>query len=150
MADKTGIEWTAARGHRMMFPDQEFLSDPDSGVVGDCWRACIAGLLGYLSSEHVPHFVAQEEVGGLDWLAQTQEWLRKQCGFELHYFAAPQYPIASSVRPLVIVIGRSPRGVGHAILANALTGDLVHDPHPSRAGLIDITGVYVLSERWSS
>lgn len=130
------------------FVDQEFLNDPDAGVVGDCWRACIAGLLGYLTSADVPHFVAQDETE-LDWLEQTQQWLRKQCGFELHYFAN-QYPITSSVMPLVIVVGRSPRGIGHAILARADTGAVVHDPHPSRDGLVDTTGVFVLSEPWET
>jgi hypothetical protein len=129
------------------FVDQEFLSDPDAGVVGDCWRACIAGLLGY-SRDVVPHFVAQDETE-LDWLAQTQEWLRKQCGYELHYFAA-SYPITTSVMGLVIAVGRSPRGVGHAVLNDAITGAMVHDPHPSRDGLVDTTGVFVLSELWET
>jgi hypothetical protein len=128
------------------FPDQEFLSDPDNGTVGDCWRACIAGLLGYRRAE-VPHFVAQDETE-MDWLEQTQEWLRKRSGFELHYFAPPRYPLTASVMPHVIVLGRSPRGIGHAVLADAATGNLVHDPHPSRDGLIDTTGVFVLSEPW--
>lgn len=36
-----------------------------------------------------------------------------------------------------IAIGESPRGISHACVY--LNGELVHDPHPSREGLISIT-----------
>lgn len=130
------------------FVDQEFLTDPNSGVVGDCWRACIASLLGRPRAD-VPHFVAQSDAAEIDWLEATQRWIRQEYDQELHYFAA-QWPIDKSLSKHVIVVGRSPRGVGHAVLALATTGEVVHDPHPSRDGLVDITGVFVLSEPWEA
>lgn len=129
------------------FCDQEFLSDAEAGVDGDCWRACVANLVGR-ARDDVPHFVAESEAE-IDWLERTQRWLRSNYGQELHYFAA-NYPIEKTLSHYVIVVGRSPRSVGHAVLADAATGDLIHDPHPSRDGLIDTTGVFVLSEPWEA
>ncbi len=125
------------------FVDQEFLSDDAAGIVGDCWRACIANLVERPRDE-VPHFVALPETE-CDWLEHTQRWLRDHHGLELHY-VTPNYPVENSCSPHVIVVGRSPRGIGHAVLALAETGEMVHDPHPSRDGLVDTTGVFVLTE----
>lgn len=129
------------------FADQEFLNDPAAGTVGDCWRACIASMLGRPRAD-VPHFVARPETE-FDWLEQTQHWLRAEYGQELHYVMA-KFPVEKSCSQYVIIVGRSPRGLGHAVLASAATGELVHDPHPSRDGLESITGVFVLSEPWET
>jgi hypothetical protein len=35
--------------------DQEFMHDPEKGIIGDCFRACIASIL-ELDINEVPHF----------------------------------------------------------------------------------------------
>ena len=48
---------------------------------------------------------------------------------------------------LVILAGPSPRGVGHACVGNLGFDDfdVVHDPHPSRAGLEQVVRFYMVT-----
>jgi hypothetical protein len=131
--------WGCAE-RRKYFVDQEFLSDPDNGVSGDCWRACLASLLA-VPRDSVRHFVAED---GADWLGATTGWLRKMYNFTL-VESAPEFPIANSIAMYVILMGMSPRNIGHAVLANADNGAIVHDPHPSRDGLAWSTKVFALT-----
>ena len=121
--------------------DQEFLSDPDNGVLGDCWRACIATILG-LPGSVVPHFVRDH---GDEWLEATEDWLVANGHPRLYYFPT-RFPITDLLRPFVILVGPSPRGVAHAVVADADTGEMVHDPHPSRDGLVSRSAVYAFDE----
>lgn len=121
--------------------DQEFLSDPDNGVQGDCWRACIATILG-LPRDTVPHFIQDH---GDEWLEATEEWLVANGHPKLYHFPT-RFPIADPLRPLVILVGPSPRGVAHGVVADATTGEIVHDPHPSRDGLVSRSAVYAFYE----
>lgn len=119
------------------FADQEYLSDPDAGIVGDCWRACIANLVGRPRA-NVPHFVERFD----DWLGETKTWLMREYGEELHWWP-PTFPFDEASRPNVILMGPSPRTGVHAVLADAHTGEIVHDPHPSRGGLLSVSGAFV-------
>ncbi|MCX8559795.1 hypothetical protein OS122_02630 [Mycolicibacterium mucogenicum] len=123
------------------FADQEFLSDPDIGIVGDCWRACIANAL-ELPIADVPHFVRDYDSAFLE---ATQAWLELNDVPRL-LFRCAFFPIAESLKPFGILVGRSPRDVQHAVLVNTETGEIVHDPHPSRAGLTSIAGAYVFAQ----
>lgn len=122
------------------YADQEFLSDPDVGVVGDCWRACIANLIGWPLVQ-VPHFVRD---CGDDWLMATGRWIRTEVGLQLRVETDPRFPFTPGDSALVILAGPSPRGVLHAVLGDR-NGDIVHDPHPSRAGILSVEGVFYLS-----
>lgn len=113
----------------------------EQGKVGDCWRCCIATLV-YLTAAEVPHFVELHEG---DWLFQTNEWLYQRFGKKL--FNGPaEYPVIPGDPAWlpVIVIGKSSRGFGHAILADGNSGDMIHDPHPSRDGLVSENQTFVL------
>ncbi len=99
---------------------------------GDCLPACIASIL-ELPLAEVPHFGAE------DWFAALTAWL------------APRglYPVCAGVagdwRPagLHILAGKSPRGAFlHAVVARG--AEIVHDPHPSRAGLLSHADVTML------
>lgn len=109
--------------------DQAILSDPDTDAVGDCWRACIATILG-LASEDVPHFVQDSEDL---WLEATVDWLAER-GFALLHIAEDDL-VSWLGEPLWIKTGESPRGpaLRHAVVMRG--GSLWHDPHPSREGL---------------
>jgi hypothetical protein len=49
--------------------------------------------------------------------------------------------------PLCIIRGTSPRGIGHAVVGDTATGEMVHDPHPSREGLVEINSrLYIFQQ----
>lgn len=124
------------------FVDQEHFHDPDTGAVGDCWRACIASVIGCPTAE-VPHFVRDH---GAEWFEATNAWLAERFGETVVYAPVETWPPdLSTRRPYVILNGGSPRGeFAHCVVADAATGDIVHDPHPSRDGITCITGAFAL------
>lgn len=93
--------------------------------VGNCFSAAVASIL-ELPLTDVPFFMT-----GDDWYVGFQAWLLARG------LVADYYP-AYRERPdgYAILSGLSPRyeGVYHSVVA--LDGVLVHDPHPSRAGLL--------------
>lgn len=125
------------------FADQEYLNDPSTGTVGDCWRACIASVIGCPIAE-VPHFVRDHGDDG--WFEATNAWLAARCGETIRYAPVETWPPdLSTRRPYVILNGGSPRGeFAHCVVADAASGDMVHDPHPSRDGITSVTGAFAL------
>lgn len=128
------------------FVDQEHFHDPENGSVGDCWRACIASITGCPIAE-VPHFV-RDHVD--EWFEATNVWLAEHVGQTLLYYAGEHTARADrraevTPREYVLLDGKSPRGPWyHVVVADAITGEMVHDPHPSRAGITTISGVFAL------
>lgn len=119
---------------------QTIIHDPATGAVGDCFRASLASLL-HLPTEAVPHFLA--ETTGPEWVNRCNEWLAQ---FDLSFiefeFASPEGMAAwikglrdTGVDAFCTLCGPSPRfeGTKHSVVG--FNGELVHDPHPSRAGL---------------
>lgn len=99
-----------------------------SGRLGDCLRACVASQLDVDRAE-VPHFVESTY-----WLKALGEWLYPR-GLSVRWVDPPRFPVRFG-QPEVIGLGMSIRGVMHAVVLDAATGALVHDPHPSRDGLL--------------
>jgi len=123
--------------------DQEFPHDPDNGVAGDCYRACIASLLDVPTAD-VPHFLhdfpSAEEAD-----RRVADFLRP-LGLALvtfHYHGEGQTPIfPEGVH--YILHGKSPRFSGkqadgsvtvHCVIATEGL-KVVHDPHPTRHGIL--------------
>lgn len=79
--------------------------------------------------EAVPHFML---LGMRFWLECCVAWLGAEHGVFLNTSIDPQY---GEPLPLHLINGVSPRGIRHAVIGNTVTGDMAHDPHPSRAGL---------------
>lgn len=135
------------------FVDQEHFHDPATGTVGDCWRACIASIVG-CPIAHVPHFVRDYPNDESDdiarWFAESRRWLEENYQVTVLYYDKPEAVCAerrieTSAYPHILIDGRSPRGdFFHVVVGDAITGEIVHDPHPSRAGLASITGAFVL------
>ncbi len=109
---------------------------------GDCLRACVASLL-ELNLHDVPHFIEEHDVR---WFEGIQEFLAKEtsgiwtiCCTEVAWPSVVGTPDPENVPPLqryVIASGPSPRGPWlHSVLVDAFTGELAHDPHPSRQGV---------------
>lgn len=110
---------------------QTILHDPDNGAIGNCMQAAIASLLD-LPLDDVPHFAAIE---GDEWWSEFLTWAR-DLGYEVFVIDGDFPPI-----PLLLH-GKSPRGVSHLVVGIGST--VVWDPHPSRDGLTEIQGGYVL------
>lgn len=96
---------------------------------GNCFSACVASLLD-LQIDDVPYF-GHDDV----WWDRATEWLAPHGLWPLCVFFenAPDPPPA-----LHILTGRSPREPDdpkalHSVVARG--DDIIHDPHPSRAGL---------------
>lgn len=99
---------------------------------GNCMSACIASIL-ELPIEEVPYFMGNDIRGGA-WKLKLKVWLAERGLYPLFIT-----PVAEIYIPRYhIMQGKSPRGRGtHAVVAK---GDrVVWDPHPSRAGIRDIS-----------
>lgn len=101
---------------------------------GDCLRACVASLFGLPLAE-VPHFVAHD-----DWWGCLEGWLAGRNMAVTWIEGGP-----TVWHTPYIATGKSPRGpFKHAVIER--NGDLIHDPHPSGAGLDgDRQGVYLVT-----
>jgi hypothetical protein len=105
---------------------------------GNCLSACIASLL-ELPIDYVPYFGPPDRVGtGEEWMANIARWLVPR-GF---YLIVLEYMPDAPVPGLHIQGGMSERGLKHAVIAEG--SRIVHDPHPSRAGLTRPEDVQIL------
>jgi hypothetical protein len=102
-----------------------YQSGEDQPVPGNCLQAAVASLLDR-GLDQVPHFITRP-----DWLQYLVDWGREQ-----GYLVIGRPP--ETVRA-GIAYGPSPRGARHAVVYS--DGRTVWDPHPSRAGLVSISGV---------
>lgn len=113
--------------------DQSILHDPENGQYGDCMRACVASLLD-LPIERVPHFF-DGGVNSVVFDKRVSDFLAERGLVEL------SMPAAAASRSHYIrefhhlMYGYTERGTYHAVVARC--GLVVHDPHPSKAGIIE-------------
>lgn len=134
--------------------DQTRIHDPDRGVTGNCLEACVASLL-EIDIEAVPYFGIDR-----DWFSRYLGFVREQ-GYEMtsHFHFPDGFPCGSEsidlgvgVGGYFIAAGPSPRanvrnqGLTHAVIIDA-AGNVVHDPHPSRAGVLRVEEVDVIERR---
>lgn len=135
------------------YPHQAYLAQrPDGrtldGTPGDCYRTCVAILVDQ-DRDAVPHAVLFGD--------SCDDVIRRHVratrpGWDLGWYLPTPWPLyadpdqAAPCQQLAIATGPSPRGPFlHCVVVDAFTGDLVHDPHPSGAGLAgDITTIDVL------
>ena len=115
--------------------DQEFVHKPEEGQFGDCQRAVIASLL-ELPIQEVPHFYVESDGDAVLFWELVQTFVGG------HGYAYLSVPATSGIAFYGLydgvyheISGPSPRGNGtyHAVVG--CDGEIVHDPHPSRAGL---------------
>lgn len=104
-----------------------------NGLRGNCLQACIASIM-ELDIEEVPHFANHE---GADWFDRMNDWFIKR-GMWILYI---QDDYGFMPHGYSIICGTSPRQVRHSCVA--LDGKLIFDPHPSRAGLIEVDSYYL-------
>lgn len=95
-------------------------------------RACIASLLD-LPLNKVPHFLFDNTVSSQVFNKRVQDFLNP---LGLMYLETAEFDFKlMSGNAYHLIFGISPREVGHVTVG--LNGKLVHDPHPSKAGLLD-------------
>ena len=114
---------------------QDIFFDDPQGRAGNCLQALVASIT-EKPLEEVPHFAAIEDAS---WFDQTVEFLNKN-GFNVYDCEIEE--MLHVKNSFVWASGPSPRGVHHCVLYQ--NGEMIHDPHPSGAGLVNITWCAVL------
>ena len=113
--------------------------------LGECVRASYATIFDK-NIDDIPRF-DPGYLNGRDQRTAERNWLATM-GYELEEIttsADDQLPqeVLDSVPPcLHLISGRSPRGFGHRCVG--WRGQVVHDPHPSRAGLVTVYSIGLL------
>ncbi len=112
--------------------NQEFRHDPDNGVYGDCQRACIASLLDLPISE-VPHFLHDNTNDAAEFNRRINAFLAPR---GLVHLETAAFDFAEHIKSdcFHMIYGPASRGFCHAVVG--FNGEVLHDPHPSRAGLL--------------
>lgn len=109
---------------------QSKLYTPDAIHNGNCFAACLASLLD-LPLWMVPPF--EDMFGRAEWRGRVEDWLERM--FTLTLVKTDGHPFESLPR-FYIGSGLSPRGVRHSVIYER--GVVVHDPHPSGAGIAEV------------
>lgn len=114
--------------------DQDRFHDKEAGTRGNCMQAAVASLLGLPLSD-VPNFIEARDRGSHEEL--DLERFLNRIGFDMIRLPGNHCPDA-----YYLASGPAERGVHHMVVMRA--GEMAHDPHPSRAGLLKAEHVYVL------
>lgn len=105
------------------------------GERGNCVQACVASLL-ELPLEAVPHFLLDEN-GELDehraW-KRMDTWLAGRGLERKMFYLWPGWEKCMRAQGFHLIGGDGPRSRGHLVVG--CSGTMIHDPHPSRAGLV--------------
>jgi hypothetical protein len=128
----------------MRLVDQAIVDDDK----GDCLRACVCSLLD-LNTEDVPNFAEMDFFVGLDkWLTQRGMQFIRFSVAGLAEFRHTHLYFDNDCDTLMLVWGKSPRLRAdgehrqHIVIVRPRVYgvELVHDPHSSRAGLLEYWG----------
>lgn len=124
--------------------DQTILAG-DPKRKGNCVAACVASILG-LPLDRVPHFIefgiAYGDSDDVQAVSSGNNWWAMMLGFLAgHGLWVTELEKVTDADPdeYLLVAGMSPRGVLHQVVYRE--GRLWHDPHPSRAGVLDVREV---------
>lgn len=105
---------------------------------GNCMAACLASLL-EIPLWMVPPF--EDMFARTDHTTRRDNWLTRFFGIELEYTTIKMIEEGVVLPEFYIAVGPSARGVHHAVIYS--NGKMVHDPHYSQEGIINVTGLYV-------
>lgn len=120
-------------------------------IVGDCWRTAVACLL-EVPRDEVPHWIEiyKDRPESVDWWYDTVAFVEAaRPGWTLALSRPVLWPIylhRQEETRRVLLTGQSPRGDWlHVVLADAVTGELVWDPHPTGGGVLSQVEVAYLA-----
>lgn len=117
-------------------PGAAYAALPYKQALGstNCMQCCVSYMMG-LPLENVPDFATY---GG---------WERFSDFAETQGYVAVMLPGNREYEADYLASGTTARGTSHMVVMN--DGKLVHDPHPSNAGLVDVQCVWLLAKRAS-
>ena len=125
-----------------MTPVQQTKLYSSDGIhSGNCFAACLASLLD-IPLWMVPPFEDMFGRHADSYMERANEWLGRFFSMRL---VRTQGWKPSQLPAFCMACGSSWRGVHHAVIYG--DGSMVHDPHPSNAGLRDIEFTYHLERR---
>ena len=127
--------------------DQTTIHDPENGKIGDCFSAVLASLL-HMPIDKIPLFAAKES-----WLEDLNAWLRPFNLCFLTISGGADWLESLGVKGLYHdLAGVSPRNPDWNHATVGLDGEMIHDPHPDKAGIgkFESIGVFVLLEPWQA
>ncbi len=107
-------------------------SQPQNVCTGNCTEAALASLFG----------IKLDEVPSMQGLADSDYWDALDAFVASRGYDLSMQPPSYRPAGLYLADGPSARGCGHFVVMR--DGDVVHDPHPSRAGLLRVENVWVL------
>jgi len=96
---------------------------------GNCLAACVASLTG------LPLDELTVALGQGDGRGEPEHWMDRAIRVMRDYGYQVLYDTSAPFAGYNIAMGPAERGLRHAVVT--LDGTLAHDPHPSRAGLIE-------------
>jgi len=119
---------------------QTIVSDESKGVHGNCFPACLASIM-ELKLEQIPDMQNTPS----DWFNILWDFLINN-GYEFYGTGTKEdvYSYSIGIDGYYIVNGSSPRGVkrGHAVVFK--NGVMVHDPHSSGLGVLEIWNYFMI------
>lgn len=101
--------------------------------TGNCTEAALASLFG----------MRLDEVPSMQGLAGSEYWEALEAFVRSRGFALSMHPPSHYPAGLYLADGPSERGCGHFVVMR--DGEMVHDPHPSRVGLLNVERVWSLT-----
>lgn len=101
-------------------------------VNGNCLAACLASVFGGACEDYHDRIALND-----GWWSDVEKIFA-----ERGYLVLRLSPADGKPSGLSFAAGDSPRGIRH--LCVAMDGEVVHDPHPSHAGLVEITDYWVM------
>ena len=119
-----------------------------AGLPGNCLQAAVASLL-EVDLDQVPHFALYR-----DWFAAMRRWARDTREGDFTYFSFPvEDRYAAGWQRVtewgrehgshILLSGPSPRGPFWHVVVGDVDLQITHDPHPSRAGLVEVRDAIV-------
>lgn len=109
-------------------------------ILGDCFRACVASIFEFPIND-MPNFWEQTQEVSEFWKF-NDDWISKNKGYRCisFQFSDKDKPLVDGI--LCIACAKSPRGnMDHAVVWQ---DGIIHDPHPSNAGLAEEPDTFTL------
>lgn len=128
---------------------QTKISSEDGTIHGNCFRACIASIL-EIDIDSIPAF----EDMGTEWHMPFFKFLNENNletdGTRYKHIDSFEFDLINyeGIYGYIIVNGKSPRTYvtrGHSVVYK--NGQMVHDPHPSNDGLLEIENFYMIKRK---
>lgn len=129
----------------MILYDQTTFSDPEAGTHGDCKRACHRTWLQQAMPD-LPHPIGPDGNASLEYndTLESYGWIERFMIVrpERDYSHLPRVIMASGPTERSERLG----GIHHLVILDRIENRLIHDPHPSRAGLTEVKWYWWLEQ----